>query len=195
MHFEKDHIYHIYNRSNETVFYSKNNYLFFIEKVRKLIYPVCDLLAWCLMPNHFHMMINATEESVEYAREKHRPNVQILSKNIGTLLSSYTQALNKSVGRRGRLFAHNTQAKSISNFRKDYLENCFFYIHQNPLQAGLVKKIENWKYSSFIDYAEEMSDSICNKELAYQLIDIDKDNFKEQSYAIVEDRYLKAFTF
>lgn len=193
MHFEVDHIYHIYNRSNETVFYSGDNYLFFINKVRKLIFPVCDILAWCLMPNHFHFLIYANQESVDLINESHRPNVQLLSKNFGTLLSSYTQAINKSFKRRGKLFAHNTKAKLISQQGNDYIENCFFYIHQNPIHSGLVKKIENWKYSSFQDYAGITRESLCNKNLAYDLINIDIENFVEQSYAIIEESYLRSF--
>ena len=193
MHFDKDHIYHIYNRSNETVFYSESNYLFFIGKVRKLIYPVSDILAWCLMPNHFHFLICANQESEDFIKESHRPNVQVLSKNFGTLLSSYTQAINKSIKRRGKLFAHNTKAKLISQQGNDYIENCFFYIHQNPLNARIVKKIENWKYSSFQDYAGISKESLCNKSLASDLISYDKENFIEQSYTVIEEKYLLSF--
>lgn len=193
MHFDKNHIYHVYNRSNETVFYSESNYLFFIEKVRKLIYPVCDIFAWCLMPNHFHFLIQANQETVKLTEEKHRPTLQVLSKNFGTLLSSYTQALNKSIKRRGRLFAHNTKAKLITHQGNEHIENCFFYIHQNPIQAGLVEKIESWKYSSFQDYAGLREGTMCNKSLAFEMINYDQENFIEQSYAVIEEKYLRSF--
>ncbi len=52
MHFEKDKTYHIYNRSNNTVFFDERNYLFLLWKVKKQIAPIADILAWCLMPNH-----------------------------------------------------------------------------------------------------------------------------------------------
>jgi REP element-mobilizing transposase RayT len=185
-----DYIYHIYNRSNETVFYSAENYFFFIEKIRKHIYPVCDILAWCLMPNHFHLLIQANDKSIELTNEKHRPALQQLSKNIGTTLSSYSQAINKARKRKGSLFAHSTEARQRNLQGNEYAKNCFFYIHQNPLQAGLVKKLEDWDYSSFPDYAGLRKGTLCNKDLAYEIINFNKENFYEQSYAIIEEKYL-----
>jgi REP element-mobilizing transposase RayT len=70
MHFEPNALYHIYNRSNETVFITRENYLFFLRKVRKFIAPVCNILAYVLMPNHFHFLIQATENSCQDINEK-----------------------------------------------------------------------------------------------------------------------------
>ena len=99
MHFESEEAYHIYNRSNELVFFDRKNYLFFLGKVRKLLFPVCDILAWCLMPNHFHFMIVANTKSIESAIESHRPVLQVLSKNIGTLIAaSHGSAVADKIG-------------------------------------------------------------------------------------------------
>lgn len=51
---EKDFIYHIYNQGNNhrKIFFSQENYLFFLEKIKTYITPYADILAWCLMPNH-----------------------------------------------------------------------------------------------------------------------------------------------
>jgi len=147
------------------------------------------------MPNHFHFLIHINKESTMSTMEKHRPLLQVLSKNIGTLLSSYTQALNKSVKRRGKLFAHNTEAKLITLQGNKYIENCFFYIHQNPVQARLVKKIEDWKYSSFADYAGLRNGTLCNKTLAFEMININKDHFIEQSNAVIGEKYIRSFYF
>ena len=125
--------------------------------------------------------------------EKHRPTLQILSKNFGTLLTSYTHAINKSRKRRGSLFSHKTKAKLITHQGNDYLENCFFYIHQNPVEAGLVSKLEDWEYSSFPDYAGLRKGTLCNKDLAFELINYDKEKFYEQSYAVIEEKYLQGF--
>jgi putative transposase len=190
MHFEKDEIYHIYNRSNEQVFFEVRNYLFFLDKVRKLIFPICDILAWCLMPNHFHFMVVANQKSVELTNETHRPVLQVLAKNIGTTLSSYTKAINKANHRRGSLFSHNTKAKKI-NSEDDHLANCFYYIHQNPMNARLVKKLEDWEFSSFKDYAGLRSGSLCNNELADEIVEFDTKKFYEQSYAIIDEKKIQ----
>ena len=59
MYFESGGIYHIYNQGNnrQVIFYNRKNYLFFLRKIRTHILPFADILAWCLMPNHFHLMV------------------------------------------------------------------------------------------------------------------------------------------
>ena len=71
MDFASGHIYHVYNRGNnsQTIFYTRENYLFFLEKLRKYILPHADVLAWCLMPNHFHLMILVKQVEVEISEQ------------------------------------------------------------------------------------------------------------------------------
>ncbi len=59
MIFEKGHLYHIYNQGNnkQKIFLNRENYLFFLKKINTYILPYADVLAWCLMPNHFHLMV------------------------------------------------------------------------------------------------------------------------------------------
>ena len=71
MFFEPNAVYHIYNRSNENVFYTSENYLYFLSKIQQNIFPVCNILAWVLMPNHFHLLVQATENSSMNTSEKH----------------------------------------------------------------------------------------------------------------------------
>lgn len=134
------------------------------------------------------MLANA--KSTESANESHRPVLQVLSKNIGTLLSSYTKAINKAKHRRGSLFSHNTKAVVIGSNGK-HLENCFYYIHQNPMLAGLVQKVEDWEFSSFNDYSGIRKGSLCNKQLAEDLIEFDPENFMAQSYAIIDEKIIE----
>ena len=70
------------------------------------------------------------------------------------------------------------------------MRNCFFYIHQNPLNAGLVDKIEDWPYSSFLDYAGLRNGSLCNKELVLTHINFELENFYQMSYAVIEEKAL-----
>jgi len=190
MHFEEDAIYHIFNRSNSKVFENRGNYLFFLKKVNDLIYPVCDLLAWCLMPNHFHFLIQSSKNSFHYTNEKHRPALQVLSKNMGTLISSYTQAFNKQQGRRGSLFSHNTKAKILNDntpisgievikaINNDYAIQCFNYIHKNPVQSGLVNRPEDWEFSSYPDFLGLRNGKLVNRELALRILMIEKKDIR-----------------
>ena len=193
MHFEKDKTYHIYNRSNQAIFYNERNYLYFLSKVKTLIKPAAEIIAWCLMPNHFHFLIVANERSCELINEKHRPNVQLLSKNIGTVLSSYTKAINKEFNQRGNLFSHNTKAKCLNDEVNncDYAITCFHYIHQNSLTAKLCNNLNEWKFSSYPDYAGKRNGVLINKELASELINFDTDNFETQSRTVINEKNLK----
>jgi putative transposase len=71
MDFASGHIYHVYNRGNnsQTIFYTRENYLFFLEKLRVHILSHADVLAWCLMPNHFHLMILVKQVEVEISEQ------------------------------------------------------------------------------------------------------------------------------
>ena len=66
MQFEQGYIYHIFNQGNnrQNVFFNRENYLYFLKKIWKYIIPYCDVLAYCLMPNHFHLMVLVNELSM-----------------------------------------------------------------------------------------------------------------------------------
>ena len=194
MNFMESNTYHIYNRSNEVIFKSHDNYIFFLQKINHLIKPYSDILAWCLMPNHFHILLMSNKNGCKHLNEQHRPNVQNLSKNIGSLLSGYTRAFNNQNNRKGKLFTHNTVAKLLNNQQiNNYtiLQNCFHYIHQNPIRAGLCRNIEDWQYSSVRDFAGLRKGTLVNKELAYEMINFDKNNFLAQSKIIIDERTRK----
>ncbi len=175
MHFEKNEIYHIYNRGNlkQKLFLYENHYSYFLRKIEKYICPRCDLLAWCLMPNHFHFLCCANSLSVQMCNGRILP-IQYLSDGIRLLLSSYTQGINNQSGRSGNIFQQKTKAKLINEKftqafpGKDslsYASTVFHYIHQNPVKAGLVLKMEDWTYSSFQEYAGLAETNYCNKNL------------------------------
>jgi len=59
MYFTEGNIYHLFNQGNnlEKIFFNDENKKYFLTKIRKHILPYADILAWCLMPNHFHLML------------------------------------------------------------------------------------------------------------------------------------------
>lgn len=56
---EFDSHYHIFNHANgfELLFKEEKNYHFFLEKYEKHIHPIAETISWCLMPNHFHVLV------------------------------------------------------------------------------------------------------------------------------------------
>ncbi|HMK03601.1 MAG TPA: hypothetical protein VK489_05395 [Ferruginibacter sp.] len=125
------------------------------------------------MPNHFHLIIQANEKSVVERKSFGGKPMQEFAYRIGILLSSYTQAINKQNATTGSLFQQKTKAKilceELNGGKEDYLENCFFYLHNNPFKAGLVKNLSEWPYSSFPDYAGLRKDNLCNKQIFLDL--------------------------
>lgn len=111
--------------------------------------------------------------------------VPALKDGFRQLLSSYAQAINQQEGRSGSLFRQKTKAKLQENTDERYPFSCFHYIHQNPLHAKLVGKMEDWEFSSFRDYVGIRKGSLCDQELAFELLDKSKKGFYQQSYQVI----------
>ncbi|WP_243349020.1 hypothetical protein [Parabacteroides sp. FAFU027] len=188
MFFEDGATYHVYNRSNETLFHNRENYLFFLRKIRKHILPYADILAYCLMPNHFHIILVVKAEGVVYSTVKKHEDMQQMAQAFGTMLSSYTQALNNQTQRRGNLFAHHTKSRKINGSGNNYGINCFMYVHQNPLLAGLVERMEDWEYSSFPDYIGKRSGTLINKQLGLDIFQLEPAQIYFASYQLLIDK-------
>jgi len=134
-----DTYYHIYNRGNnkDLIFFEDENYRYFLNKFKKYVSPFCDVYAYCLMPNHFHYFLRADDE-------------QQFEKGIKNFFISYSKAINKKYDRVGALFQGRYKASEITS--ESYFTRIITYIHQNPLVAGLVKNMEDYRYSSYAAY-------------------------------------------
>jgi len=71
------------------------------------------------------------------------------------------------------------------------LTACFHYIHQNPIRGRLVNKIEDWEFSSFNDYAGIRDETLINLPLAKQILEVDWDNFYEESYQVIDENFIQ----
>ncbi len=191
MQFFENELFHIYNRGNkqQRIFFKQENYLSFLKKVRQHIQPYCDILAWYLMPNHFYFQVYADKRTIA-TKVLAGTARNVLSEWIRNLLSSYTQAINKQNNTTGSLFQQNTKAKPISKGSNLYDQVCFHYIHQNPMKAKLVNKMEDWEYYSFKDYSGNRNGSLANKGVAIRILGLDMTVFYENSYKLLDDEDL-----
>ena len=126
MDFEKGYIYHIYNQGNNRrkIFFKRENYLFFLKKIKTFVSPYADILAWCLMPNHFHLMVLVNEVSVGVALNQQIVGVarsdtdgikqRTINESIGIMLRSYSQAINKQNETTGKLIREKTKAECVN---------------------------------------------------------------------------------
>ena len=134
--FYKNQFYHIYNRGNngEQIFYKPDNYPFFLKRFDKYLSSCADLFTYCLLPNHFHLLI------------KIKDNLQV-SEKFRLLFLSYSKAINKQTGRTGSLFQKRFKRMIIED--KDSLVRVTLYIHSNPLHHNIMKDFRSYQYSSY----------------------------------------------
>jgi putative transposase len=197
MYFVRGEYYHVYNRGNnqQRIFFSEKTYLFFLQKIRDQLTPRADFLANCLMPNHFHFILRANEEGLRERPSFGGKPMQELAYRIGILLSSYSQAINKQNSTTGSLFQQKTKAKSLmetgNDTRISYIEQCFHYIHQNPLKAGIIKDPGEWNYSSYAEYVENKEPSLCKKELFYTLTGLKKEEIVKRTIKNIDQAMLE----
>ena len=196
MQFLPGHLYHVYNQGNNGghLFFERENYLYFLNKIRKHILPHADLLAWCLMPNHYHLLLKVKPD---YSFSEDQV-INPLNRGIGILQSSYSQAVNKKLDRKGSLFRSRAKAKCLrddTTNENDYEVNCFLYIHQNPIRAGLCNRLEDWEFSSYLDYIGQRKGNLCNQALAQEVLKLPEGpgEFKKFSNHTIPDQYLRSF--
>lgn len=158
-----DACYHLYNRGNNRgrVFFEDRDYLFFLKQVRKFILPCAELLAYCLMPNHFHLLVRVRPVSTSEV-EGPTSEVGCLSRAMMRLLVSYTKKINMNRGRVGALFAGQFQAKHVDV--DPYLLHLTRYMHLNPQCAGFVDQAQDWIFSSYQDYLGLREGTLPNPE-------------------------------
>lgn len=129
-------IYHVTSRGNgrQRIFLDDRDNSLFLELLGNTLERfqwVCH--AYCLMVNHYHLMIETPEAN--------------LSKGMHHLNASFSQAHNKRHGAVGHLL--QGRFKSIVVDRESYLLELARYVVLNPVRAGMVARPEDWPWSSY----------------------------------------------
>jgi hypothetical protein len=127
------------------------------------------------MPNHFHFMVEVNNVSLEPI--KWGGNLMpYISNGFQLLQSSYSKRINFRENRTGSLFQQKTKSKLLET--KNYALTTFWYLHQNPMKAALVKNILNWEYSSYKEYCGLQSENLSNVALGKQILNLSEIDFK-----------------
>ena len=152
--------YHLYNRGNnrQQVFFQEENYLYFLQGLKRYLLPSADIIAYCLMPTHYHLMIRVKQT-------KGVTKIPEVSSGMMKLSVSYTKAINKRFGRVGVLFQGPFQAKPILDSR--HLLHLCRYIHANPVNDGLVTDPSNWPYSNYPEWIGERDGSLFDRRFVH----------------------------
>ena len=133
-------IYHVMVRGNEQkeIFRDEEDksVLISILDKKKANLPI-TFFAVCLMSNHFHLL------------GKFDP-LSDLSTYMNKVSTSYASYYNKRFNRVGHVFQGRYKSEAIQN--DQHFLACVRYIHHNPVKAGMVKKPEEYSWSSYADY-------------------------------------------
>ena len=138
--------YHVYNRgvNRQRIFASEENYNFLLRRLKQFLpFYHIGLIAYSLMPNHYHFLIEVFEDGC-------------LAPFIQRLFNSYSQAFNRQQNRTGTLF--EGRAKSILVDKSEYVYALVRYIHLNPVVAGLVSTPEEWRFSNYLEWIDARND-------------------------------------
>lgn len=141
--------YHIYNRgfNKEQIFKSSEDYKKFFTILEKILETGdWNIYAYCLMPNHYHFLVEQKKTSV--------------SKLFSRLFTSYSQFFNKKYERQGPLFQDRFKSKLVQ--KDSYFSYVSRYIHLNPYFAGLVNEPVKYEYSSLKEYLSQSQRKIIN---------------------------------
>lgn len=192
--FAQDEIYHLYNRgvNKRKIFRNKEDYQFFMDRLSENLFPhmekvatkstrrkflpagCFDLICFCLMPNHFHLVL--------------RQNTEVpLSVLVHKVLTGYVKYFNKKYNRVGGLF--QDQVKSVHVETNEQLMWLSGYVHSNPSVAKLVRYDKEYQWSSYGAYMQYLkkNDNKTYPHICKSDIILDQCKSKKEYESIVND--------
>jgi putative transposase len=135
----KSGIYHVMLRgaNRQEIFHDDDDNRKFLEILEKYkTKSHLSIFAWCLMSNHVHLLVKEGNED--------------LSNTVKRIGVSYVSYYNWKYQATGHLFQDRFRSENVETQR--YLLTVIRYIHQNPVKAGIAKKVDEWRWSSCLEY-------------------------------------------
>lgn len=174
--------YHFYNRGNnrQSVFFEPENYLFFLRRFKEYVVPFVDVLVYCLMPTHYHILGRVKHQTSEVSAQ--------VSLAMQKFLISYTKAINLRFSRVGALFQGQFQAKPVQT--DSHCRHLCIYIHANPVKDGLVTLPEDWIYSNYLEWLGQRDGTLVDREFIQQHFGSPAE-YQELVMHFVKTRYLR----
>ncbi len=132
-------IYHVMSRGvgRGKIFLTNDDYSKFLEYVASAREKFnLDIFAFVLMGNHYHILLRTNEAN--------------LSRTMQWIQTAYSIYYNRNHKRSGHLFQGRYKSVLVEN--ESYWYILSLYIHLNPIRAGMVEKLREYKWSSYHDY-------------------------------------------
>lgn len=169
--FEADKWYHIFNRGNQgqTIFFNDADRRRFLDRLHTLLHPYSELIAFCLLDNHFHLLIRI--RSAEEIESVSPPGFILNTGNpskIHTLVSeafrrlflAYAKSINRQQEITGSIFQKTVRRIPVDD--EQHLVRLIHYIHHNPVHHRFVAHFEDFRWSSYrsiVDHDDRYLDS------------------------------------
>ena len=154
---EENQFYHIYNRGNNgaPLFFEERNYHFFLKKLDEYLSDYSFIYAYCLLPNHFHLLLSVKDfetiapdkKCIKKGSQLLTIPHQIISERFRCFFLSYSKAIKQQEKRTGSLFEKNHKRIKVES--SQYLLSLVNYIHRNPETHQLTKDYKVYSYSSY----------------------------------------------
>ncbi len=189
--FAQGHLYHVYNRTNnkELLFLNDENKRYFLQRFREIQTSLIDTYCWCLLPNHFHLLIRVKTEKVvsEWLKSKETKDLtiteeryllgldkvtnlslsptycELIEKTFKRFFQAYALAFNKQHQRRGNLFYKPFKRVLIEN--DSQFTMTIIYIHANAMKHRLVKDFTTYQWSSWHTLLSNQPTQLAKQEL------------------------------
>ncbi|UXP33418.1 hypothetical protein N6H18_05560 [Reichenbachiella agarivorans] len=160
--------YHIYNRgvNKGKVFFDTESYHFFLRQYARYAHPFLETFAYCLLPNHFHLLTRVKSEQgihQQIKADNDQPAYRHISDALSYWLKSYTQAINKKFKRTGALFERPFKRKLVEE--EAYFSQLIAYIHLYPQIHGLFGNYKEYPHSSYKSHLTNMPSKLNRTEV------------------------------
>ena len=168
-------IYHVMFRGHNKneIFIAKRDYEKFLEILQEIKEKKqFELYAYCLMTNHAHLVIKEAA-------------LRDISDIMKRLIGEYTQWFNYKYDKSGSLTESRYKSKTVDT--DEYFVHLVRYVHQNPIKAGIVDNIEDYKWCSYNSYLDENT-GLINSDCLFEILpqhtyrDFHKENESNEFY-------------
>ncbi|MGD8856335.1 MAG: transposase [Chloroflexota bacterium] len=151
------HYYHFYNRGAHRlpIFREADNYLFILGRIKRYLRQLeLTIIAYCLMPNHYHLLV----------RQEGQHAAGLLPQRV---FNSYSKAYNKRYGHSGTLFEGHYEV--VETASEAHLRHLCRYIHANPVKDGLVTELAAWPYSNYLEWVAKRKGTLVDRDFVAEL--------------------------
>lgn len=178
--FIENECYHIYNRTNnnEILYRDEGDFTFFMKRYSEMTAGYLDLYSWNLLPTHFHLLAKVRSYSAICHHIKHIPadslvmtekkflrqkaTIHELIDNLfQRFLISYCMKFNSKHERKGNLLHRPFKHKLID--KESQFTQAIIYINANAVKHGIVKNINDYKWSSYHDIISDEKTNVCRQ--------------------------------